>query len=277
MEFSAAINGIQGTVSYRDEDVQNIFIPLLRKWKTLHEQKDGRILVFLAAPPGTGKSTLLEFLRQLSRGEVPAAGLEPDGNVGHGTDGKTVNGGLSQESLAPITTIGIDGFHHYQDYLDTHTTVRDGKTILMAKVKGAPETFDRDLLEKRIKAVAAGEDCSWPDYDRKIENPREDVFRIGQSSQIVVLEGNYLLLDMPGWRDLRKYADYTMKITADEAVLRERLLQRRVRTGTPLEAAERFVDYSDMANARLVLHHSGDADLVLESGRDGYRIVHGEI
>ena len=40
--------------------------------------------------------------------------------------------------------------------------------------------------------------------------------------------------------------------------------------------AERFVDYSDMANARLVLRHSLDADLVLESGRDGFRIVNGD-
>jgi hypothetical protein len=30
-----------------------------------------------------------------------------------------------------------------------------------------------------------------------------------------------------------------------------------------------------MANARLVLRHSLDADLVLESGRDGFRIVSG--
>ena len=66
-----------------------------------------------------------------------------------------------------------------------------------------------------------------------------------------------------------------MKLVADEKVLRERLLERRIRTGTPQLEAERFVDYSDMANARLVLRHSLDADLVLESGRDGFRVVNG--
>ena len=255
MEFQASINGIRGTVQYRDEDVQKIFIPLLEKWKAMQERKGRRVLVFLAAPPGTGKSTLLAFLRELSRGEI-------------------LTGVPSTERLTPITTIGIDGFHHYQTYLDTHTTVRDGQEILMAKVKGAPETFDRALLEERIRKVAAGGDCSWPDYDRTIENPREDVFRIDASSKIVVLEGNYLLLDQPGWRDLRNYADFTMKLVADEKVLRERLLERRVRTGTPRPEAERFVDYSDMANARLVLRHSMDADLVLKSGRGGFSVVH---
>ena len=185
MKFQASINGIKGTVQYRDEDVQKIFLPLLEKWKAMQERKGRRILVFLAAPPGTGKSTLLAFLRQLSCGEIMP-----------GTPSS------EEQDRTPITTIGIDGFHHYQSFLDTHTTVRDGQEILMARVKGAPETFDRALLEERIRKVAAGEDCSWPDYDRTIENPREDVFKIDASSKIVVLEGNYLLLDQPGWRDL---------------------------------------------------------------------------
>ena len=258
MKFQASINGIKGTVQYRDEDVQKIFLPLLEKWKAMQERKGRRILVFLAAPPGTGKSTLLAFLRQLSCGEILPGAPSSE-----------------EQDRTPITTIGIDGFHHYQSFLDTHTTVRDGQEILMARVKGAPETFDRTLLEERIRKVAAGEDCSWPDYDRTIENPREDVFKIDASSKIVVLEGNYLLLDQPGWRDLRNYADFTMKLVADEKVLRERLLERRIRTGTPRPEAERFVDYSDMANARLVLRHSLDADLVLESGRDGFRVVNG--
>ena len=32
MKFQASINGIKGTVQYRDEDVQKIFLPLLEKW-----------------------------------------------------------------------------------------------------------------------------------------------------------------------------------------------------------------------------------------------------
>ena len=55
MKFQASINGIKGTVQYRDEDVQKIFLPLLEKWKAMQERKGRRILVFLAAPPGTGK------------------------------------------------------------------------------------------------------------------------------------------------------------------------------------------------------------------------------
>ena len=131
MKFQASINGIKGTVQYRDEDVQKIFLPLLEKWKTMQERKGRRILVFLAAPPGTGKSTLLAFLRQLSCGEILPGAPSSE-----------------EQDRTPITTIGIDGFHHYQSFLDTHTTVRDGQEILMARVKGAPETFDRARLSE---------------------------------------------------------------------------------------------------------------------------------
>ena len=245
MEYTATVNGIANSVYYRDEDVNQIFLPLLKTWKALQEDMGRRIMVFVAAPPGAGKSTLLGFLKELSR----------------------------RDDLTSITTIGIDGFHHYQEFLDTHMTVRDGQEIPMAKVKGAPETFDRELLEQRIAYVATGNSCSWPDYDRTIGNPREDVFRIDESSKIVVLEGNYLLLDLPGWRNLKSYADFTMKIIADLDVLRERLISRRVMGGKSVEESEKFVDYSDMANARLVLEHSVDADLVLKSGRHGYSVL----
>ena len=128
MEYTATVNGIANSVYYRDEDVNQIFLPLLKTWKALQEDMGRRIMVFVAAPPGAGKSTLLGFLKELSR----------------------------RDDLTSITTIGIDGFHHYQEFLDTHMTVRDGQEIPMAKVKGAPETFDRELLEQMIADVATG-------------------------------------------------------------------------------------------------------------------------
>ena len=89
MKFQASINGIKGTVQYRDEDVQKIFLPLLEKWKAMQERKGRRILVFLAAPPGTGKSTLLAFLRQLSCGEILPGAPSSE-----------------EQDRTPITTIG---------------------------------------------------------------------------------------------------------------------------------------------------------------------------
>ena len=90
----------------------------------------------------------------------------------------------------------------------------------------------------------------------------------------MILEGNYLLLDMDGWRELKDYADYTVSVRAGEALLRERLIARRIKTGVAEDEAARFVDFSDMPNVRLCLSGSMPADLRLEIDERGeYREI----
>ena len=86
------------------------------------------------------------------------------------------------------------------------------------------------------------------------------------------------LLDEDGWRDLRSMADYTIFIRADEELLRKRLIDRRIETGTAREPAIRFVDFSDMPNVRLCLSKTLPADLELQTDADGdYRLIKGDI
>ena len=131
-DFHVTINGLDVHARYSERAVREIFLPFLREMTDLHKRKKRRVLVMLAAPPGAGKSTLLAYLEKLSA-ETP--GLEK------------------------IQTIGIDGFHRYQDYLLTHTAERGGEEIPMVKIKGAPVTFDLEKLTERVKKVAAGEVC----------------------------------------------------------------------------------------------------------------------
>ena len=239
------INGIEVAAAYREDTVQDLFLPLLRRLSSLQREKGRRILVMLAAPPGAGKSTLLSFLKELS---------------------------LQNVDLSPIQTIGMDGFHRRQEYLLSHTVERDGQQIPMVNIKGAPVTFDLDKLRESIQKVASGAVCGWPVYDRMLHNPIENAVTVDQN--IVLLEGNYLLLDEDGWRDLAACADYTIAIRADEGFLRERLIRRRMKTGVAEEAAVRFVDFSDMPNVQLCLEKTKKADLCLQIDTEGdYRVV----
>ena len=190
----------------------------------------------LAAPPGAGKSTLVSFLEKLSR---------------------------ENDDITDLQAIGMDGFHRRQEYLLSHTTIRDCKEVKMVEIKGAPVTFDLEKLTAAIKKVSSGEDTFWPIYDRHLHNPVEDAIHI--TKDIVLLEGNYLLLDMDGWNRLRDMADYTISITANEAMLRKRLIDRKMKSGNDIESATRFVEYSDMANVRLCLEKTVKADMVLEA------------
>jgi hypothetical protein len=109
--------------------------------------------------------------------------------------------------------------------------------------------------------VSAGEKCGWPLYDRMKHNPQENAIWV--TGDIVILEGNYLLLDQPGWEKIKKYSDYSIKLTADEKLLKSRLVERKIKSGVSPEEAEKFVEFSDMANVRTCLNHSVKADLEL--------------
>jgi pantothenate kinase len=225
---------------YTDENVSELFLPLLRRWTALQKEKGRRIVVFLAAPPAAGKSTLAAFLSHLSR---------------------------TTPGLTPVTAVGMDGFHRRQAYLLSHTVERNGEILPMVRIKGAPITFDLPLLRSYLERVAAGETVGWPEYDRFLHDPRDNAQQV--EGDIVLVEGNYLLLDQEGWRELGQYADFTLKVTGEESMLRQRLIQRHLDTGKTMEATVAMVDGSDLPNIRLCLAHSTDADLSLILQPDG--------
>ncbi len=234
------INGIDVEATYSERAVDTIFLPLLRRLTGMQKSSGSRILVMLAAPPGAGKSTLLHFLAKLSREE---------------------------EGLSPIQTIGMDGFHRRQEYLLSHFAQRGGRPVSMVEIKGAPITFDLERLTDSVRKVAEGARVGWPVYDRLLHNPVENAMTA--DGDIVLLEGNYLLLDEDGWRDLAQYADYTVSVTAEEEILRTRLIDRRIKTGVDEAASVRFVDFSDMPNVRLCLEKTKPADLRLRMDAAG--------
>ncbi len=239
-EFRTRVNGIQVDARYSNRAVREIFLPLLRRLTELRREKGKRMLILLAAPPGAGKTTLAGFLEKLSR-ETP--------------------------DTEEIQALGMDGFHKRQEYLLSHTAERDGRRITLVEIKGAPVTFDLEGLTAGVRKLAAGEVCGWPAYDRLLHNPVEDAVRA--EGDIILLEGNYLLLDEDGWRDLAGFADFTVSVRAEEGLLRSRLIDRRIRIGTEKEAAVRFVNFSDMPNVRHCLEKTMKADLELRMDPDG--------
>lgn len=240
MDYKVNINGIDVSAHYSQDAIDNIFIPLLNRFADMHAAKGSRLLVMLAAPPGAGKSTMVSFLESLAKDIIPQLRVQ---------------------------AIGMDGFHRRQEYLLEHTTIVDGQEIRMVDVKGCPVTFDLDKLRSAIEGIMNGTINTWPTYNRHLHNPVEDAISI--DADILLLEGNYLLLDEPGWNDLSDIADYTISITGDCDMLRQRLVDRKEKSGNSRDKAEKFVDFSDMRNVRTCLEHTKKADLELVLNSDG--------
>lgn len=237
--YKFLVNSFEVNADYYEEDIENIFKPLLKEWTDLKKDKNRRILVYLAASPGVGKSTLASFLEFISKNEA-------------GT----------QE----VQAIGLDGFHYHQEFIKNNKVIIDGKEVPMAEVKGCPETFDLEKLKSKIVKLK-NENVKWPIYDRNLHDVVED--KILVTKNIVLIEGNWLLLDEYGWRDLKEHCDYSIFIKAEEDMLKERLIERKRKGGLSKEAAIKFYEKSDSKNVKRVLNNRLKADLVLELSNDG--------
>ncbi|WP_294342629.1 nucleoside/nucleotide kinase family protein, partial [uncultured Selenomonas sp.] len=163
--YEMIVNGLPQKIRYNADTVEGLFLPLLRRLTEMQRAEARRILVFLAAPPATGKSTLAQFLAQLSR---------------------------TEEGLTPVQALGMDGFHYPNRYLAAHTILRDGEEIPLTSIKGAPETFDVHALAAKLGA-AREESVTFPIYDRRIHDVVPDA--VTADAPILLVEGNWLLLD----------------------------------------------------------------------------------
>jgi len=205
----------------------------LKKLQELIQQRSsqGRILVALAGPPGSGKSTLADELESA----------------------------LNQEQPEQAMILPMDGFHYDDMYL-----VPAG----LRTRKGAPQTFDvwgfyhilRRLRERQEEFVAV------PVFDRDLEIARAGARLIPAKVPVILVEGNYLLLQQEPWSQLRLLFDVAVLLEVPEAVLGERLTARWQHYELPSEEIAAKVNENDLPNGRYVMAESGGEDYRLKSG-----------
>jgi fructokinase len=178
----------------------------------------GRRLIAVAGPPASGKTTLAHVLHQRLVGRGVPAGL-----------------------------LAMDGFH-----LDNSILERRG---LLTR-KGAPETFDLDGFAALLERVHRGDPVIAPTFDRRLDKSIAGVFEIGAETSVIVVEGNYLLLDEPGWRDLRRFWDDVVFLDVPEDVLEARLLKRWRDHGLSEHDARTRAEGNDLPNATRIVRNS---------------------
>ena len=210
---SLDVNGFEVRARYTRRTVAEVLEPLCGLMSGLHARAGRPLVVLMAAPPGAGKSTLAQALAMLSRPTRTAA-------------------------------VGMDGFHYPAAYLAAH---RDGAGRPLASIKGAPETYDLPRLRAALGQLLTGR-ADWPVYDRRLHDVAAESLRL--CADVFIVEGNWLLLDEPGWRELRAGAALSISLTADEELLLPRLIARKVRGGMDEAAARAFCLRSDLDNIR---------------------------
>ncbi len=150
--------------------------------------------------------------------------------------------------------VPMDGFHYDDAVLNARG---------LRSRKGAPETFDVQGFLHLMRRLRAGGEVAIPVFDRRMELSRAAADVVTDADRLLIVEGNYLLLDEPPWRDLAPLFDLTVMIEVDEAELDRRLLDRWAQFGKTPAASRAWIDGNDMPNIRRVTHGSRRADVVM--------------
>ena len=183
-------------------------------------------MVAIAAPPGSGKTTIVEKIRET----LVAAG-------------------------ETAVVVPMDGFH----FDDIVLNARGHRSR-----KGAPYTFDAlgfEVLLNRIKAQEP--DIAIPVFDRTMELSRAAADIISADTKFVLVEGNYLLLKDQPWARLKSLFDFSIYMNVPVEELERRLTKRILEHGHDAAYAKMWIASNDMLNIKYVIENSAAADLTI--------------
>ena len=155
---------------------------------------------------------------------------------------------------AGAKAVPMDGFH-YDDRVLIARGARDRK--------GAPDTFDAAGFFHLLRRLRVEDEVAIPLFDRDLEISRAGADIVGPGDRVLVVEGNYLLLDEAPWDQAAGLYDLTVWIDVPEVELERRLLGRWAHFGKTPDAARAWIDGNDMPNIRRVVAGSRAADVVL--------------
>jgi pantothenate kinase len=186
------------------------------------------VLIGVAGEPGSGKSTLAASVVE----------------------------GLCARGCAAVL-VPMDGFHLANVVLAARG---------LADRKGAIETFDGAGFAALLGRLRAeGPDTVWaPTYDRSIEESVAGAIEVPPGTEVVVTEGNYLLVDEEPWSEVGELLDEVWALRTDPRVRTERLLARHVQFGKSPQEARAWVAAVDEPNAARIREtlHRADLDVV---------------
>ena len=194
----------------------------------IHDKRkeNQRLIVGIAGAPGSGKSTVA---REVARR-------------------------LIQQKCQCIV-VPMDGFH-----LDNAVLEAEGSRPR----KGAPDTFDVQGFIRLIKAMKDGVDVYAPIFDRTRDIAIAAAIAVPADMPVIIVEGNYLMFDADGWRDLAPLWDVTARLDVPLPELRARLIQRWLSLNYSRAVATRRAEGNDVPNAQAVIDLALSCDVVLD-------------
>ena len=225
----------QALIKVDKEEVEKFYQPLA-SYLLERLSPPGRLVAAIAGPPGSGKTAFGTVLAE------------------------TINAVAGRESAI---CLGLDGWHFPNAYLDAHFVEHNGSRVVLRSIKGATETYDVRAAYRCLQLIRNNERVSFPKYSRKLHDPVPDAGVIEPHHRIILVEGNYWLLEEQPWQDIQALFDLSIFLSAPAERLTEGLRKRHLRGAKSSTAVEEQIQNVDLHNIEHVLKYSVQADVVV--------------
>ncbi|GMH02377.1 hypothetical protein Nepgr_004216 [Nepenthes gracilis] len=201
-------------------------------------------IVGLAGPPGAGKSTLAsQVVRCVNKLWAQKA--------------SSLNEEIDFSDVAIV--LPMDGFHLYRHQLDAMEDPKEAHAR-----RGAPWTFDPARMLKCLQTLRSQGSVHAPSFDHSVGDPVEDDIFVTPQHKIVLIEGNYLLLEEAVWSEMSTIFDEKWFIEVDIDTAMHRVEKRHISTaGKPPNVAKWRIEYNDRPNAEMIMKSMTNADLII--------------
>ncbi|KAL3159517.1 hypothetical protein ABBQ38_009935 [Trebouxia sp. C0009 RCD-2024] len=214
---------------------QNLALRLLDASE--YKPAERKYIVGIAGAPGSGKSTTAHAVCAKINSMRPR---------------------LDKHHVAVV--VGMDGFHYTRAQLDEFPDPDEAHAR-----RGAYWTFDGMAFVRKMQEICAEGEAMLPSFDHGVGDPVPNAVQVIPQNKIVLVEGNYLLLDVPPWGQLQKIFDETWYIDCDIDAAMQRVLARQIGHGRSPDVAKWRVQNNDRQNAIMVADTSPRADLLVPS------------
>ena len=223
--MTASPSGIDTFCRVTAGDLLGGIVPFLAWMYCLHEKRRGlvldaresdqvplaRCIVLLAAVPGAGKSVVASLVEQFAS---------------------------LLKGYPRVQSIGMDGWHLPNQVIQSRTfTDESGRVVPLVGRKGSPESFDVKALANEVRSLAWDpEPAKLPVYDRRRHEPVAGAVTV--AAPIVLLEGNYLLMQAQGWEGVAGIACGSAWLDVPIALARQSIVARHMAGGRTRQEAE---------------------------------------
>jgi pantothenate kinase len=211
-----------------DVHMTHVYTHMAAEIQALRERLGKKqILVAIAGPPGAGKTTISTALMNLIPNSIQ---------------------------------LPMDGYHYYKRELNEFENPTEA-----FRRRGAYWTFNGAKFVEAIKSLKENQCGDFPSFDHGVGDPIENDIHVTSEHEVVITEGNYLLIEEAPWDELKGLFDFSYFVQCDLAILEDRVYKRHKLVGCTEEEARDRVVRNDSLNAQYILTTAGRADKIIQS------------